>query len=146
MQHVHSAIHRSFQAIENPTFDGNCPIFWRTPLQNLRKPSSSHLQGLKCITYPKRSFSPFDGRLKNDVGAPPQSEGGKSIFRCTTQVFVNRFQRVIYQNDRHAALQLPGGKLTCSMSIQLFTGASDCLKTRLSTITRPFFTRFQCSI
>jgi hypothetical protein len=32
------------------------------------------------------------------------------------------------------------------MSIQLFTGASNRLKTRLSTITQSVFTRFQCSI
>jgi hypothetical protein len=32
------------------------------------------------------------------------------------------------------------------MSIQLFTGASKRLKTRLLTVTRPFLNRFQCVI
>jgi hypothetical protein len=58
--------------LKNPTFDGNCPIFWRTPLQNLRKPSSSNFQGLKPITYATRSFSPFDEKLKIDVRRPPK--------------------------------------------------------------------------
>jgi hypothetical protein len=43
-----------------------------------------HFQGLKSITYPKRSFSPFDARLKIDVGAPPPSEGVKPIFDFIT--------------------------------------------------------------
>jgi hypothetical protein len=55
--------------------------FWRTTQQNLRKPSSSHFLGLKSITYPKKSFSPFDARLKIDSGAPPPSEGDKIDFR-----------------------------------------------------------------
>jgi hypothetical protein len=55
--------------------------FWRSTQQNLRKPSSSHFQGLKIIPYAKRGFSPFDSRLKNDVGAPSPSEGGKTAFR-----------------------------------------------------------------
>jgi hypothetical protein len=34
--------------------------FWRTTQQNLRKPSSSHFQELKSVTYHKNSFSPFE--------------------------------------------------------------------------------------
>jgi hypothetical protein len=55
-------------------------FFWRAPLQNLQMASSSHFQGLKPITYATRSFSPFDEKLKNDVGAPPPSEGCKTAF------------------------------------------------------------------
>jgi hypothetical protein len=36
---------------------------------------------LKSVTYPQRSFSPFDARLKVDVGAPPPNEGDKTDFR-----------------------------------------------------------------
>jgi hypothetical protein len=55
-------------------------VFRRTPPHNLRKPSSSHFQGLKIEPFPKRSFSPFDPNLKTVVGAPPQREGGKTTF------------------------------------------------------------------
>jgi hypothetical protein len=44
----------------------------RTPPHNLRKPSSSHFQGLKPITYATRSFSPFGEKLKIDVRGRPQ--------------------------------------------------------------------------
>jgi hypothetical protein len=46
--------------------------FVRTVQQNLRKPSSNNFQRGKSITYPKRSFSLFGEKLKNDVGARPQ--------------------------------------------------------------------------
>jgi hypothetical protein len=91
-------------SIGMPFFSFFFSVFRLTPPHNLRKPSSSHFQGLKIIPYLKRSFSPFDSRLKNDVGAPPRSKGVKPLFDCITQPFLNRFKCMIYLNDGHTAL------------------------------------------
>jgi hypothetical protein len=45
------------------------------------------------------------------------------------KAFFNRFQRAICQNDRRAAFEVVGDKLTGSMFFQLFTVAPKRMKT-----------------
>jgi hypothetical protein len=48
------------------------PFIWRTTQQSLRKPSSNNFLRGKSTTYARRSFSPFDEKLKIDVRGPPK--------------------------------------------------------------------------
>jgi hypothetical protein len=65
----------------------------------------------------------------------------KTRLLTVIQSICNRFQRAICQNDGRAMLQLAGNKLTCGMSIQLFTGASKRLKTQLLPFRSPHVSR-----
>jgi hypothetical protein len=118
-----------------------CEDFWR--LVKLSRPKLARV--LLQQSNRHRNFM-FRTPHRVDMQHNPQcilsTLGIKPIFGCITQPFVNRFQRAVCQDDGRAAFELAGDKLTCGMSILLFTGASKRLQTRLLTITRPFLNRF----
>jgi hypothetical protein len=81
------------------------PTFGAQRRKNLRKPRSSHFQGLKSITYHKRSFSPFGASLKKwRRGASPKW-GGKTDFRLNNSAI---FQPIsMFHTTKMTGLQCP---------------------------------------